>query len=172
MNRKWIVPAATSGALLVGAAIIAAPADASIQGAPTTSAFLKVVGSKQGAFPGESLVAKRKGWSDIDGFSYKSKNHSQVQDAFIVTKLVDGATPRLLQAANTGEVLLSVTVATESTGPSTVVTLNNVTLVSDSIDGARERLEFKYPALNAKFYSHDQRGANVLRGETTLSQYR
>jgi type VI secretion system Hcp family effector len=123
-------------------------------------------GSKQGAFKGESTKGKSRdkdGWFETQGYDMggetpadASKSSSakggRQHHTLMITKETDGASPLLLQALNSKEVLETVTIQTvdDNLKPIKTVTVSNALLTGVHTTGSTETLTLSYDHLTTQ----------------------
>lgn len=148
MNAKkfsWVLAVALVISLASAAQVYAA-----------ADAFLTIVGTKQGAIKGETTGAGA-GKISISDFSYSAtapmdKNTGmsagkRMHSTFTIHKTVDSASPKLMQAMHTGEVLSSVDLQFYHPGPKgpdvyKTLHLTNAVITSIEVTGKTEAVTF------------------------------
>lgn len=131
------------GCVLVGALLPAIPAMAAV------NAYMTIDGSKQGKLKGEAM-SERIALSGVShdaatGMATGKRMHGEIT----VTKVLDAASPKLMQAMNTHEPLNDVTIVFQSTGAGAgkavqTVNLKDAFISSVQVSGRTEAIRIEY----------------------------
>ncbi len=125
--------------------------------------YVSFKGTKQGQFKGESSKGKSgreaDGWFELQSFDMAGESPADASRSaaagrtqhkpFTLTKEVDGATPKLLQAHATNETLESVIIQTvnEQNQASKTITLKNAIISDIKTSGHTESISFSYDSM-------------------------
>jgi type VI secretion system Hcp family effector len=123
-------------------------------------------GTKQGQFKGESNKGKSgreaDGWFELQSFDLGGESPVDASRSaaagkgqhkpFTLTKEVDGATPKLLQAHVTNETLESIVIQTvnEQNQASKTITLKNAIISEIKTSGHIESISFSYDSMDQR----------------------
>ena len=123
--------------------------------------YVSFKGSKQGQLKGESTNSARKDktWFELASFDFggelpvdasrSAAAGKRTHRPFLLTKKVDDATPKLLQAHQTNELFETVVVQTvnDQDQPTKTITLKNALISSIKTNGNIESISFTYDAI-------------------------
>jgi type VI secretion system secreted protein Hcp len=131
------------GCVLAGALLPAIPAMAAVD------AFMTINGSKQGQLKGEGMSEKialtSVSHDSATGMASGKRQHGSI----MVKKVIDVASPKLMQAMNTHEPLNNVTIVFQTTGAGAgksvqTINLKDAAITSVRISGRTEAITIEY----------------------------
>jgi type VI secretion system secreted protein Hcp len=126
--------------VLVSAMLPAVPAVAAMD------AYMTIEGTKQGQFKGEVKTVSHSTKMDVSsGMASGKRQHGEI----MITREIDAASPKLMQAMNTHESLNNVTIVFHGTGSGTekvaqTITLTNAVITSVRVSGHTETIVIEY----------------------------
>jgi type VI secretion system secreted protein Hcp len=132
------------GCVLAGALLPAIPAMAAVD------AYMTIKGSKQGQLKGEAMSERiavtTVSHDAASGMASGKRQHGSI----MVKKVIDVASPKLMQAMNTHEPLNDVTIVFSGTGAGKAVqtvSLKDAVITSVQVSGRTETITFEYSAI-------------------------